>query len=69
MRKYPNIYEIKVTSQNEFKKNIKLAESNEDVILLFVRTDNNDILPITEFIDKPFKTIKLVYIGKELNKK
>ncbi len=71
IRDYPQINEMKITSQEDFVKKKQLLTNQENTIPLFVADDKGELYVITSLNDDIIigKDFKLVYIGKPIPKK
>lgn len=69
VREFPEIHETVVNSIDDYKKKIEEINRDQKSIPIFVKSQKNEILLISEF-EKNVKKIedwKLVYVGKNLN--
>ncbi|PHO00834.1 hypothetical protein CSC82_26750 [Rhodobacteraceae bacterium 4F10] len=69
VREFPEIHETVVNSIDDYKNKIKEINRDQKSIPIFVKSQKNEILLISEF-EKNVKKIedwKLVYVGKNLN--
>ncbi|REH47391.1 sodium/proton antiporter (CPA1 family) [Tenacibaculum gallaicum] len=69
VREFPEIHETVVNSIEDYKKKIEEINRDQKSIPIFVKSQKNEILLISEF-EKKVKKIedwKLVYVGKNLN--
>ncbi|GFD83677.1 sodium:proton antiporter [Tenacibaculum sp. KUL118] len=69
VREFPEIHETVVNSIDDYKKKIEEINRDQKSIPIFVKSQKNEILLISEF-EKKVKKIedwKLVYVGKNLN--
>ncbi|MDE1208432.1 cation:proton antiporter [Tenacibaculum larymnensis] len=69
VREFPEIHETVVNSIDDYKRKIEEINRDQKSIPIFVKSQKNEILLISEF-EKNVKKIedwKLVYVGKNLN--
>ncbi|MDX8554667.1 cation:proton antiporter [Tenacibaculum sp. 1B UA] len=69
VREFPEIHETVVNSIDDYKKKIEEINRDQKSIPIFVKSQKNEILLISEF-EKKVKKIedwKLIYVGKNLN--
>ena len=66
-KNYPSVQEIEVNDKDHYQKLIEIANTDKDIIPLFLK-DNNDEFIIISSYNTEIKTIqdnsKLVYLGK-----
>lgn len=68
VRDYPNIYEIKINSNEEYHTKLEKLHTQLESVPLFVITKDENIYLLSEFESKelPVEGIKLVYIGDKI---
>ena len=68
VRDFPNLYEVKIDSDKEYKQTLEILNNQLESIPLFVKTSSNDIFVLSEFELKkvPKKGITLIYVGQKI---
>ncbi|MEO1012962.1 MAG: sodium:proton antiporter [Bacteroidota bacterium] len=69
-RKYPSIHEIALKDQNHYERLIEMTNADEDIVPIFLKTDESNLEIIPSFskeLDGIKKGYKLVYLGKKLD--
>ncbi len=68
-RRYPEIHEIKINSQEHYKGLIEITKADPDVIPIFIKTKENslEIIPSDSKDLEVEEEYKLVYMGKEID--
>ncbi|MFY0629571.1 MAG: sodium:proton antiporter [Flavobacteriaceae bacterium] len=68
VRDYPNIYEIAINSEEEYKKNLSKLHNQLESIPLFVKTNDDNIYLLSEFESKEIsiENTTLVYVGDKI---
>jgi predicted patatin/cPLA2 family phospholipase len=68
VRDFPNLYEIIIDSEEDYKQTLEKLHNQLESVPLFVKTTGNNILVITEFESKklPKKGITLIYVGQKI---
>ncbi len=68
VRDYPNIHEVKVNSEEEFKTKLSKLHAHVESVPLFVKTSDKNIYLLAEFESKGLskKECTLVYIGDKV---
>ena len=67
-RDYPTIYEIAVSSENEFNETLEKLHNQIESVPLFVKTIDNKIYTLSDFYSRQLikKDIMLVYLGNKI---
>lgn len=68
IRDYPNIYEIPINSEEDYKTSLGKLHSQLESVPLFVKTNDQNIYLLPEFESKglSYENIVLVYVGNKL---
>jgi NhaP-type Na+/H+ or K+/H+ antiporter len=68
VRDFPNIYEIPINSDEEYRSNLKKLHAQLESVPLFVKTKDENIYLLSEFESKELskEAIKLVYLGDKI---
>lgn len=68
VRDYPNIYEITINSEEEYKSNLSKLHAQLESVPLFIKTKDKNIYLLSEFeaSELPKVGIELVYVGDEV---
>jgi len=69
-RYYGEIHEIKIQSQEHYKELIQITKTDENIIPLFIRTNNDiEIIPSMSLNMEVMQGCQLVYLGKKIVEK
>ena len=68
VRDFPNLYEIPIHSDKDYRETLEKLHLQLESIPLFVKTTDNNIYVLSEFETKklPTKDTVLVYVGQEI---
>ena len=68
VRDFPNLYEIIIDSDKDYKQTLEKLHNQLESVPLFVKTSSNNIFVINEFESKklPKKGITLIYVGQKI---
>ena len=68
VRDYPNIYEIKINSNEEYQTKLERLHTQLESVPLFVIANDQNIYLLSEFESKGLSAegIKLIYIGDKI---
>ncbi len=68
VRDFPNLYEIIIDSEEDYKQTLEKLHNQLESVPLFVKTSSNNIFVINEFESKklPKKGITLIYVGQKI---
>jgi len=68
VRKYPKIHEIEIDSKAHYESLIEIANTNEDIVPLFIKLKSGflDIIPANNKDVRLDDNSKLVYLGKTI---
>ena len=68
VRDFPNLYEIIIDSDKDYKQTLEKLHNQLESVPLFVKTSSDNIFVINEFESKklPKKGITLIYVGQKI---
>ena len=68
VRDFPNLYEIIIDSDKDYKQTLEKLHNQLESIPLFVKTSTNNIFVINEFESKkiPKEGVTLIYVGQKI---
>jgi len=68
VRDFPNLYEIIIDSDKDYKQTLEKLHNQLESIPLFVKTSSNNIFVINEFESKnmPKEGVTLIYVGQKI---
>ena len=68
VRDFPNLYEIIIDSDKDYKQTLEKLHNQLEYIPLFVKTSTNNIFVINEFESKkiPKEGVTLIYVGQKI---